>query len=113
MTEIGKEAKLIAYDTILHIENPKHAMRKLLILDLNNEFGKSAGYEINKQNLLLFYIQKSKYWKEKLKKQFHVPTTTQSKKCIEDLYRHYSKEDKMAKKYAKRCSASLNIRTYK
>ena len=31
--------------------------------------------------------------KEKLKKQFHVPTTTQSKKCIDDLYRHYSKED--------------------
>ena len=95
MTEIGKEANLslIADDMILYIENPKHAMRKLLILDLNNEFGKSAGYEINKQNLLLFYIQKSKYWKEKLKKQFHVPTTTQSKKCIDDLYRHYSKED--------------------
>ena len=56
MTEIGKEAKvsLIADDMILYIENPKHAMRKLLILDLNNEFGKSTGYEINKQKSLAF-----------------------------------------------------------
>ena len=35
---------------ILHIENPKHAIRKLL--ELINEFGKVAGYKINAQNSL-------------------------------------------------------------
>jgi len=41
MIEIGKEAKLplIVDDMILCIENPKHAMRKLLMLGINNEFG--------------------------------------------------------------------------
>ena len=54
MIEIEKESKisLITDDMILCIENPKDAMRKLLKLDLNNEFGKSAGYEINRQKSL-------------------------------------------------------------
>ena len=49
-TQIGKEEvklSLFADDMILYIENPKDATRKLL--KLINEFGKIAGYKINKQ----------------------------------------------------------------
>ena len=37
---------------ILYIENPKNATRKLL--ELINEFGKAAGYNINAQKYLTF-----------------------------------------------------------
>ena len=50
---IGKEEvklSLFADDTILYIENPKDATRKLL----TNEFGKVAGYKINTQKSLAF-----------------------------------------------------------
>ena len=52
--QIGKEVKLslFAKDTILYIENPKDATRKLL--ELINEFGKVAGYKINTQKSLAF-----------------------------------------------------------
>ena len=52
--QIGKEVKLslLADDMILYIENPKDATRKLL--ELINEFGKVAGYEINAQKSLAF-----------------------------------------------------------
>ena len=52
--QIGKEVKLslFADDTILYIENPKVATRKLL--ELTNEFGKVAGYKINAQKSLAF-----------------------------------------------------------
>ena len=43
---------LFAGDTILYIENPKDATRKLL--ELINEFGKVAGYKINAQKSLAF-----------------------------------------------------------
>ena len=51
---IRKEAKLslFADDVILYIENPKDATRKLL--ELNNKFGKVAGYKINAQKSLAF-----------------------------------------------------------
>ena len=51
----GKEEvklSLFADDMILYIENPKHATRKLL--ELINEFGKVAGYNINAQKSLSF-----------------------------------------------------------
>ena len=51
--QIGKEEvklSLFADDLILHIENPKNAMRKLL--ELISEFGKVAGYKINAQKSL-------------------------------------------------------------
>ena len=52
--QIGREVKLslFADDMILYIENPKDATRKLL--ELINEFGKVAGYEINAQKSLAF-----------------------------------------------------------
>ena len=37
---------------MLHIENPKNVTRN--ILELNNEFGKAAGYKINAQKSLAF-----------------------------------------------------------
>ena len=53
--QIGKEevkVSLFVDDMILNIENPKDATRKLL--ELNNEFGKVAGYKINAQKSLAF-----------------------------------------------------------
>ena len=47
--QIGKEVtlSLLADDTILHIENPKDATRKLL--ELISEPGEVAGYKISTQ----------------------------------------------------------------
>ena len=42
----------VADDTILYIENPKDTTRKLI--ELINEFGKVAGYNINAQKSLTF-----------------------------------------------------------
>ena len=53
--QIGKEEvklSLFADDTILYIENPNDATRKLL--ELINEVGKVAGYKINAQKSLAF-----------------------------------------------------------
>ena len=53
--QIGKEEvklSLFTDDTILYIENPKDATRKLL--ELINAFGKVAGYKINAQKSLAF-----------------------------------------------------------
>ena len=53
--QIGKEEvklSLFADDTILYIDNPKDATRKLL--ELINEFGKAAGCKINAQKSLAF-----------------------------------------------------------
>ena len=43
---------MFADDMLLYIENPKDATRKLQ--ELNNEFGKIAGYKINAQKSLPF-----------------------------------------------------------
>ena len=45
---------LFADDMILYIENPKDSIKKLL--ELISEFNKVAGYKINTQNHLHFYI---------------------------------------------------------
>ena len=73
--QIGKEEvklSLFADDMILYIHNPKDATGKLL--ELINEFGKVAGYKINAQKSLAFLYTKTKDQKEKLSKQFHLPS---------------------------------------
>ena len=51
--QIGKEkVKLYLHDMILHVENPKDIIRKLL--ELISEFSKVAGYKINTQQSLAF-----------------------------------------------------------
>ena len=42
---IKEDTKLLVDDIILHIENPKDAIRQLL--ELINEFGYVTGYKIN------------------------------------------------------------------
>ena len=59
---------------ILYIENPKNSIRKLL--ELISEFSKVAGYKINIQNHLHFYILTMKKQKEKIRNQSHSPLQT-------------------------------------
>ena len=72
--QIGKEEvklSLFSDDTILYIENPKDATRKLL--ELINEFGKVAGYKINAQKSLHSYTLMMKNLEEKFRKHSHLP----------------------------------------
>ena len=67
--QIGKEEvklSLFADDMTLYRENPKGATRKLL--ELINEFGKVAGYNINAQKSLASLTLTMKDQKEKLRK---------------------------------------------
>ena len=53
--QIGKEEtklSLFADDMIVYIENPINSAKKLL--DLINEFGKTAGYKVNTQKSKAF-----------------------------------------------------------
>ena len=55
--QIGKEKvklSLLADDMTLYIENPKDSTKKLL--ELINEFSKVAGYKINIQKSVSFFI---------------------------------------------------------
>ena len=56
---------------ILHIENPKDSVTRLL--ELISEFSKIAGYKTNTQKYLHFYILTLKNEKEKLRNQSHSP----------------------------------------
>ena len=72
-TLIGKEeAKLLllADDTTVYIENPIDSTKKLL--DLINEFGKTAGYKVNNQNQRHFCIPPMKHQKQKSGKKSHL-----------------------------------------
>ena len=65
--QIGKEEvklSLFADDMIVYIENPTDSTKK--VLDLINEFGKTAGYKVNIQKLNAFLYTKNK--KQKLEK---------------------------------------------
>ena len=62
---------LFADDMILYIENSKDNIRKSL--ELISEHSKVAGYKINTQKLLAFYILAMKNQKEKLRNQSHSP----------------------------------------
>ena len=66
--QIGKEEvklSLFADDMALYIENPKDATRKLL--ELINECGKVAGYEINAQKSLVFLYTNNKKLEREIK----------------------------------------------
>ena len=56
---------LFADDMILHMENPKHATRKLL--QLINEFGEVAQYKINTQKSLAFLYTNNERSERKMK----------------------------------------------
>ena len=63
--QIGKEVKLslCADDMILHIENPKDTIRKLL--ELISEFSKVTGYKINiRKSLAFLYANNEKSERE-------------------------------------------------
>ena len=60
----------------LYIENPKDASRKLL--ELNNEFGKVAGYKINAQKSLAFLHTNNKKLQREIKET--IPFTTATKR---------------------------------
>ena len=76
---IGKEEvklSLFADDMILYIENPKDDSRKLL--ELINEFGKVAGYEINAQKSLAFLYTNNEKSEREIKET--LPFTTATKR---------------------------------
>ena len=67
--QIRKEVKLTLFtdNMILHIENPKDSVRKLL--ELISEFSKVSGYKINTQKSLVFLYTKNEKSEEKLRNQ--------------------------------------------
>ena len=63
-----------ADDTILHIENPKHATRKLP--ELINESSKVKGYKINTSKSLAFLYTNNKVSEREIKEITPVTITT-------------------------------------
>ena len=77
--QIGKEEiklSLFADDMLLYIEKPKDATRKLL--ELINEFGKVAGYNINAQKSLAFLYSNDEKSEREIKET--LPFTTATKR---------------------------------
>ena len=77
--QIGKEEvtlSLFVDDMILYIENPKDATRKLL--ELINEFGRVAGYNINAQKSLAFLYTNDEKSEREIKET--LPFTTATKR---------------------------------
>ena len=71
--QIRKEVKLslFADDMIVYIENRKDATRKLL--ELINEFGKVAGYQINALNCLTFLYSNNEKSEREIKETLPLP----------------------------------------
>ena len=93
--QIGKgevKLSLFAHDTILYIDNPKDATRKLL--ELINELSKVAGYKINAQKSLAFLYTNNERSEREIKET--IPFTTATKRIkylqinllkeVKDLY---------------------------
>ena len=76
--QTGKKVKLSLSvdDTILYIENPKDATRKLL--ELINEFSKVAGYKINTQKSAAFLYSNNERSEREI--QETIPFTITSKR---------------------------------
>ena len=83
---------LFADDTILYIDNPRDATRKLL--ELINEFGEVAGYKINAQKSLAFLYTNNERSEREIKETLPFTIATKRIKCLgknllgetEDLY---------------------------
>ena len=75
--QIRKEVKLSLFvdDMILHIENPKDSIRKLL--ELIGEFSKDVGYKINTQKSLAFLYTNNEKSEREIKES--IPFTIQQK----------------------------------
>ena len=71
---------MFADEIILYIENPKNATRKLL--ELNNEFGKVAGYKINAQKYLAFLYTNNKRSEREIKETIPVTIATKRIKYL-------------------------------
>ena len=93
--QIGKEEvklSLFADGMILYIENPKDATRKLL--QLINEFGNVAGYQINAQKSLAFLYTNDEKSEREIKEALSFTIATKRIKYLginlpketEDLY---------------------------
>ena len=67
---------MFADDTILHVENPKDSIRKLL--ELINEFSKIAGYKINIQKSLAFLYTNNEKSESEIKES--IPFTIETKR---------------------------------
>ena len=76
--QIGKEVKISLFedDMILYLENPKYTSRKLL--ELIYEFGKVAGYKINRQKLILILHTSNEKSEKEIRET--IPFTIASKK---------------------------------
>jgi hypothetical protein len=60
---------LCTNDMILYLKDPEDSAK--ILLDLLDIFGKIAGYKINKQKSVTFYILTMNRLRKKLEKQFH------------------------------------------
>ena len=81
--QIGKEEvtlSLFVDDMILYIENPKDATRKLL--ELINEFGRVAGYNINAQKSLAFLYTNDENSEREIKETLPFITATKTIKYL-------------------------------
>ena len=70
---------LFADGMILYIENPKDAIRK--ILELNSEFGKVEGYNINAQKSLAFIYTNDENSEREIKETLPLTIATKRIKC--------------------------------
>ena len=64
------ELSLFADDMIVYMENPIDSTKKLL--DLINEFGKTAGYKVNTQKSKAFLYTNNKLQNQKSGKKSHL-----------------------------------------
>ena len=71
---------LFADDMILHIENPKDSIRKLL--ELISEFSKVAGYKISTQKSLSFLYTKNENSEREIKESIPFTITTKRIKYL-------------------------------
>ena len=71
--QIGKEEKKLSLfpdDMIVYMENPIDSTKKLL--DLINEFGKTAGYKVNTQKSKAFLYINNETAETEIKKKSHL-----------------------------------------